>query len=431
MPSLDKLGFMALWLPFALSLGAAYILNFPVAPADGWLKQLCANFYALTLLWFLFLTIRHFMNGRVVSGLGMIAMVVVLLGIMIPLFIFGQIAEHQAKKSGSPAGNSQGSGGEAARVPQEATGHQALPGGPADLFQTVIRASIQQSTAAQVRLPLGIPSLAKLRTEHPALLDRYLASHPAWRVYEENGHRFAVRRWMNGKRWEMTENGVQFPSEDRQVCCRTSIGFSGTPRNAQAQRIAQGVLADIKSDQGGNSDLWKSEIAVPEADLLVEMLEQTQVAERRMTPTAFAMMEREFVSLLNSTEWAQASRHLTASGIETGKPFIELRQGQQAGSYKTEIRCNPGTAGRVYLKAFDAATEKPLSADALRAATQEWTGWSDDAQQQFLSASYLTIQEGDPGVLYTARFEVWFQPDNGGSERKLLERSFLIQGASL
>lgn len=421
---------MALWLPFALSLGAAYILNFPVAPADGWLKQLCANFYALTLLWFLFLTIRHFMNGRVVPGLGMLAMIVVLLGIMVPLFIFGQIAEHQAKKSDGTAG-SQSSEGRFPAKPQEADANQALPGGPADLFQTVIRASLQQSTAAQGRLPLGIPSLAKLRTEHPALLERYLASHPAWRVHEENGHRFAVRRWMNGRRWEMTENGVQFLDEDRQVCCRTSIGFSDTPRNAQAQRIAQGVLADIKSEQTGNSGLWKSEIIVPEADLVVEMLEQTQVAERRMTPTAFALMEREFASLLNSTEWVQASRHLTAGGIETGKPFIELRQGQQAGSYKTEIRCNPGTAGRVYLKAFDAATEKPLSADALRAATQEWIGWSDDAQQQFLSASYLTIQEGDPGVLYTARFEVWFQPDNGGSERKLLERSFLIQGASL
>lgn len=427
MPSLDKLGFMALWLPFTLSLVAAYILNFPVAPADGWLKHLCANVYAITLLWFLFLTIRHFMNGRVVPGLGMIAMIVVLLGIMVPLFIFGQIAENQAKKSAGSV-PSQASGTPLPTRPQEAAAQQVLPGGPADLFQTVIRASVQQSTAAQGQLPLGIPSLAKLRTEHPALLDRYLASHPAWRVYEENGSRFAVRRWMNGKRWEMAENGVQFLDEGRQTCCRTSIGFSGKPWNGQSQQITQGVLADIKSKQVGTSELWKSEIAVPEADLVVEMLEQTQVAERRMTPTAFAMMEREFVTLLNSTEWAQASRHLTAGGIETGEPFIELRQSLQAGSYKTEIRCNPGVAGRIYLKAFDAATEKPLSADALKAASHEWTGWSEEAQQQFLSASYITIQEGEPGLLYTARFEVWFQPDDGGAERKLLERSFLIQG---
>jgi hypothetical protein len=430
MPSLDKLGFMTLWLPFTLSLVSAYILNFPVAPNDGWLKQICANFYALTLLWFLFLATRHLLHGRVMPGLGVIAMLVILLGIMIPLFIFGQIAENQAKKSGGSLPVPQTPQSEVPAKSQESAAHQILPGGPADLFQTVLRASVQQSTAAQSQLPLGIPSLAKLRAEHPALLDRYLASHPAWRVYEEAGSRFAVRRWMNGKRWAMAENGLQSLDDDQQVRCRTSVAFSGKPWNPQVQRIAKGVLADIKAEAVNGSDLWKSEVIVPEADLLVEMLEQTHLAERRMTPTAFAMMEREFITLLNSTDWAQASHHLTAGGIETGTPFIELRQGQQAGSYHTEIRCNPAAAGKVYLKAFEVGSEKPLSADALKSATNEWIGWSDDAKQQFLAASHLTIQEGDPGLLYSARFEVWFQPDDGRPERKLLDRTFLIQGAA-
>ncbi len=355
MPLIQKFGSLAIWVPFVLSLLSVYILTFPVAANAPWLKQTAANVYAASLVWFVIQAGGHFFSGRTASGLGMLALVVVLIGALLPFFIFGQIAAgQQAKSSDGFVDSLNTPAGPALTEPKGGAVYEVLPGGPADLFQTVMRSAPQQSTAAQARLPLGVPSLAKLRAEHPALLDRYLASHPAWRVYEEGGSRFAVRRWMNGNRWEMAEHGIQSIYDDQQTRLRfrAGIAFSGRPWMPLAQRITQGVLADIKAEPVSGSDLWKSSVAVPEGDLLVEMMEETRLAERRMTPAAFAMLENEFATLLTSTEWTQASRRLSAGAIQTSKPSIELRKSHQPGMYHALIRCNPGTAGRVYIKAY-------------------------------------------------------------------------------
>ena len=36
--------------------------------------------------------------------------------------------------------------------------------------------------------------------------------------------------------------------------------------------------------------------------------------------------------------------------------------------------------------------------------------------------------EGDWGKPYAARLEVWFTPDSGGPDRKLMEKTFKIEG---
>lgn len=86
------------------------------------------------------------------------------------------------------------------------------------------------------------------------------------------------------------------------------------------------------------------------------------------------------------------------------------------------------TRGWIYLKAFEITRNEPLFADRLKTETTEWLGWSDDPEEQFLSETHFTIYEGDWGQYYGARFEVWFKPENGGGERKLLERNFKIDG---
>ena len=40
----------------------------------------------------------------------------------------------------------------------------------------------------------------------------------------------------------------------------------------------------------------------------------------------------------------------------------------------------------------------------------------------------FTIYEGDWGKPYAARIEVWFRPDSGRTERKLMERVCKIEG---
>ena len=70
----------------------------------------------------------------------------------------------------------------------------------------------------------------------------------------------------------------------------------------------------------------------------------------------------------------------------------------------------------------------PLSAARLKEASNEWIGWSDDPGELFLSNTHITIYEGDWGKPYAARFEVWFVPDSGSPQRKLIEKVYKIEG---
>ena len=100
----------------------------------------------------------------------------------------------------------------------------------------------------------------------------------------------------------------------------------------------------------------------------------------------------------------------------------------QGGIYQVYARINPGTAGRVYLKVFEATRNTRLSAGRIAECSLEYTGWSDDPQEQFFYNTEITVYEGDWGVYYPARFELWFMPQDGGPERKLLEKIFKIEG---
>ncbi len=82
----------------------------------------------------------------------------------------------------------------------------------------------------------------------------------------------------------------------------------------------------------------------------------------------------------------------------------------------------------IYLKAFEVTKNYPLSVDSLKEYSNEWVGWSNNPSELFFSNTNFTIYEGDWGKPYAARFEVWFVPDSGASERKLTEKVFKIEG---
>jgi hypothetical protein len=105
-----------------------------------------------------------------------------------------------------------------------------------------------------------------------------------------------------------------------------------------------------------------------------------------------------------------------------------LRKSFQPGLYDSVVWVNAGKAGMIYLKAFEVTKGTALSVDRLQERSNEWIGWSDDPDELFFSNTHFTIYEGDWGKPYAARFEVWFVPDSGGPERKLMEKVFKIEG---
>ena len=116
-----------------------------------------------------------------------------------------------------------------------------------------------------------------------------------------------------------------------------------------------------------------------------------------------------------------AAALMPPDGVHHGKPQLDVTDGKEPGLYDARGWVNPGKAGSVYLKIFNAETGARLSPDTARD-SNELTGWSSEAGELFYyNRGYIVIGEGEPGRPYGARFELWFRPDDGTGERKMLE----------
>jgi hypothetical protein len=84
--------------------------------------------------------------------------------------------------------------------------------------------------------------------------------------------------------------------------------------------------------------------------------------------------------------------------------------------------------GHVYLKVFNKNTGERLSEDRLFIKSNERIGFSTNTKENFFYNSNITIYEGDWSHFYEARFELWFVPDGGGKEKKIVETTRKICG---
>ena len=105
---------------------------------------------------------------------------------------------------------------------------------------------------------------------------------------------------------------------------------------------------------------------------------------------------------------------------------FEIANGSQPGIYEYYFWYRPKAFGSIYLKAFEVTQDLELSTERLplrskveiKAVNQEIQLFTND----------FTIYEGDWGKPYGARFEVWFKPQNGEPEYKLMEKNYEIEG---
>jgi len=107
----------------------------------------------------------------------------------------------------------------------------------------------------------------------------------------------------------------------------------------------------------------------------------------------------------------------------------------QPGLYQYTFWTKRIDKGSIYLKAFEVTQNDPLSVDRLKESSSISVFNSTDSLIMFRmdkgNSEYgmpFTIYEGDWGKPYAARFELWFVPDNGGQEQKLLEKNYKIEG---
>lgn len=313
----------------------------------------------------------------------------------------------------------------------------AVRGGVEDSFQQSILKALATAGNDDPTVTADIAMLLKIHQGSPELLMRFLATSPSWRVFKEHGNLFATRRWMVGSQWQYTMHGyytrhdIDMWNEAKipDFQTRLTIGFSGKPWAGTPEGATQldpGQTSPLKLSTPFQK--YGSLALINSKDLVVEVFEQTEREERRLTKAALSCLADEMGLLDGKPDWTTICSLLPPEWIKHGGQAFELRNSFQPGIYDSQIWVNPAEPGMIYLKAFEITKGTPLSVRRLKDASNEWIGWSDNPDELFFSNSNFTIGEGDWGKPYAARFEVWFAPDSGIPERKLMDKAFRIEG---
>ncbi|MBQ7178594.1 MAG: hypothetical protein IJS08_14360 [Victivallales bacterium] len=306
---------------------------------------------------------------------------------------------------------------------------------PENSFQQFVLNAINKGSRLADDAKCQLPSLEKLLASNKgkAILMQYLACNPEWRVYRGNTnalHAVRLFRYPDGavasnqfySHFLTTdENGKKVGDPELEFQFRFEISFDGNAWNSSAM-FPRDKTEHRKNDRGGHT--WETRFKCGAA--LVNIFDQSQFEGRQMTAAALEYSEMEFARLLADLENWRAL--LPKDSCRNGKPDLVLRDGMQGGIYEGLLWCNPMERGTVYLKAFEITKGTQLSSVRLKDSSNCVPGWSSIPQEQFFSIMQFTIYEGEWEQFYGARFEVWFKPDDGSKERKLLEKNYKIQG---
>jgi len=303
-----------------------------------------------------------------------------------------------------------------------------------DELQDMVRKALAAPGNDVTEFAPDMPSLRKASTEHSDTFGDYIEASPDWRVFIEQGHRFASRRWSYGGEPRDTLHGYisEFGGDSGfQARCLLCLDRKQWSRYS-VQHVQEG-RNPVKPQMTRGNNLHESRVMIECGGVWVEVFEQSGKPERRVTKATVTALEEEFSEFLKNPQDAVAaakarSRELASRlAGKDGQPF-RLVTGMQPGIYGVVYSLNPGEPGSVYLKAFEVTKGTPLSLDRLEGTSKTRMTWSSDPSERFGAKAGFTIYEGDWGKPYAARFEVWFQPDSDKPERKLAERVFKIEG---
>jgi hypothetical protein len=269
---------------------------------------------------------------------------------------------------------------------------------------------------------------------HAKAFRDYIEASPDWHVFVEQGNRFASRRWSYGGEPRDTLHGYiselagASGFQTRCLICLDRKQWS----SYSVQHVEEGTKS-VKPEMSRDNNLDQSRVMIECGGVWVELFEQSAKPERRVTKATVAALEKEFSEFERDANGALASARARSRELASrlagndGHPF-RLLTGMQPGIYGVAYSLNPGEPGSVYLKAFEVTKGTPLSVDSLAEASKTRMTWSTEPSERFGAKAGFTIYEGDWGKPYAARFEVWFKPDSGETERKLAERIFKIEG---
>ncbi|KAA2239047.1 hypothetical protein F0L74_22820 [Chitinophaga agrisoli] len=117
------------------------------------------------------------------------------------------------------------------------------------------------------------------------------------------------------------------------------------------------------------------------------------------------------------------------TGLLKEKMDFQLYNGIQPGIFEYDCWLKNTGRGHVFLKAYEVTHNDALSVETLRSRSSiTIDSAAGEHYTRYETTGDFTIYEGDWGKPYAARFEVWFDPADGGPERKLMEKVYKIEG---
>ena len=271
------------------------------------------------------------------------------------------------------------------------------------------------------------------------LLHRHLASSAKWHVTEEDGKVYAFRRFVSeGGRWANSLHGYYSKHDfdkwgDGHFQFRVILGLDGPVLDRPWRRVLTPATAgpgtmELNVQKSTNPG-FESYLVLRSSGPALEIYEEAETLSRPFTTLALAKVRAELTALWES----EAARNegfdrnlMPRESVKRAAPELYLVGGM--GIYLVYAYVNPGEEGHAYLKVFEATKNTPLSTSRIPQRSTEYTGWSDDPGEVFFYDTEITVYEGDWGVYYPARFELWFVPASGTPERKIIEKTFKIEG---
>ena len=346
-------------------------------------------------------------------------------------------------------------------------------------YEALFREQPAKSKTDETSICANITNLAYMHNNHLDITRRYFATDPRWRVFKEHEKIFTTHRFLYQSGWHYPDyfdkHTISFQdSRGLYHLFRLSIGslkdrrqecfFNGirTDKIVENSKIKWTITPGSPSyrqwiDVKKNSEdleyisssptfmangetkrinllrheySYNSQCFISSETLIVEVIEKSHIKQRILTQAGLKYLDDQFAPLIRQPTWQTVKSNLSQNSIGTGDTSLQLIQGARSGHYDYIIWANPKEPGMIYLKAYEVTRNYRLSESTLKKRTNEWIGWSEDSSELFFSSNYFVIYEGDPDKPYAARFEVWFVPDSGNSERKILEKNYKIEGAS-
>lgn len=427
-----------MWVPFLSGIAAlvSLVTLSTMLPAWEALEVACLAAFAICVIYFLVQTIARLAGKRWKSAVfsflrlaALVALVIPAIWMMVISSFFGPSEDGFADHLTIPEGI------ELAVPENDAAGEWSdADSQGTDAMQLAVKAALRVPGGSDPSFVPSMPSLRRASTDHPAEFRAYIEGSPDWHVFIEQGNHFAARRWSYGgePRDELhgyiSDNGGDASFQTRVLLCLDRKQWS----RYDVQHMQEGS-SPVTPEMSEGNRMRESRVMIEGGGVWVEVFEQSEALERRVTKATVETLEAEFSEFMKdpptavSRAKAQARDLALRLGGASGEPF-RLLEGMQPRIYGVAFSLNPGEPGVVYLKAFEVTQGTPLSEDDVEGSSETRMTWSADPAEKFGAKSGFTIYEGDWGKPYAARFEVWFKPDSQGSERKLAEKIDKIEG---